>query len=226
MWDLYKFMNHIRVSSLFVIVLFSIQVGGCAIPALERDEFYPADWPDIVGAGQNCRGIEGAFSNKGVVGAEADKIHDIWFTDLFAINKKDTARADAMRACDRVTLKLETYPHPWNRDVLLWRLLIDPSRKNASDPPDGYEHCESISLPRGLAGLGLEGGVPMHESGFAQCVNGHLQYFIGDFVWYFGLASDETLLVKVFVGNLNWIPYTPIIWYSNRTYWARFGRLP
>jgi hypothetical protein len=192
---------------------------------LERDEFYPADWPDIIGAGQNCRGIEGTFANKGVAAIEAERIHEIWFTDLFALNKKTAAGADAMHACDRVALKLETYPHPWNRDVLLWRLLIDPSREITSDPRGRFEHCENISLPRGLGGLGLEGGVPIHESGIAQCVNGHLNYFAGDFSWHFGLASDETLLVKVFISKLNWIPYTPIIWTSNRTHWARFGRL-
>ena len=224
-----RFPDSVRAARLAACVLVAVLAGGCATMELARDKYYPADWPDVAGAGEDCRRIEGAFANKGVLVGEAGQRREIWFTDLLGPHyKRDEGKFSAMRTCERVDLTLESYEFTyWSRKIERVRLIVTPSRKITGDPLDRFEACESMHLPRYM-GWPFDVEAPFNESGSSSCVNAHLIYSIpentGGSDWHIGLASDGTLLVRHQGTNVYWIPYLfPIISLDHS--WARFDKV-
>ena len=60
----------IRLCGQLLLLVTAFFLTGCASlkPPLDRDESYPADWPDIVTCGVECLELDGTYLNEGVVG--------------------------------------------------------------------------------------------------------------------------------------------------------------
>ena len=71
--------NHaIRLITLLVIAF----VTGCYMPRLQRDQSYPADWPDIQSLGPECSDLDGTYGNDGtMVGTNGSK-RTVLLTDI------------------------------------------------------------------------------------------------------------------------------------------------
>jgi len=159
-----------RAVTLFLAIL----LVACATPELEKDNAYPADWPDLVAAGEDCRGIEGTFANQGVPVDRSGRRTEVLFTDLFGPRANaEQEKFLALRSCERVSLRVETYP---SQRVMRSRLIVEASRKITSDPLGRYELCESLHLPRDKGWPFADQSTPRHESGAGYCFKNHLQY--------------------------------------------------
>ena len=53
----------IRLTALLAIAFLT----GCYGPRLQRDQSYPADWPEILSLGPECSDLDGTYSNDGTV---------------------------------------------------------------------------------------------------------------------------------------------------------------
>lgn len=110
-----------------------------ALFEMSRDQLYPHDWPDIVGAGEDCQLINGTYTNKGVSVDALGRRHAAWLTDLWSWDKQYTARGEkeikihAMRECDRarVMVRIDSSVF-WG--VPKARRQLSPSRPAAAGP--------------------------------------------------------------------------------------------
>lgn len=203
---------------------------GCGTTEVARDKFYPADWPDIVEAGDDCRGIEGTFENKGVLVDEKGQRQEIRFSDLWQAAMVKTPMASeltTLRACQRMRLTIASFTYRATfSDEKALRLIMSPSRKVTGDSQTGFMPCAEIRLP-------VDKPYPFNREGsepavFAYCTKGSLQVGLnwgtGGIAWLLGPASDGSLLVRLEAANLVGIP--PIVWPTTKAAWARFGKNP
>ena len=149
-----RLLNATYAAVLPLVVFLSTLVVGCGTTKVERDKFYPADWPDIVGAAEDCHGIEGNFENKGVLVDEKGQRREVWFTDLWpaaaVITPGHPELKDRieLRACEHVRLALESFTYRGlYSDLNALRLVIRPSRQSARDSEAPVESCAEIRLP-------------------------------------------------------------------------------
>jgi hypothetical protein len=211
--------------------LFAIStlVAGCVTaPTFEKGDYYPTDWPSIGSVGEDCRGIEATFENKGVLVDEKGRSREVWFTDLWLTDPTYERRGEALkvyeaklapfRACERVSLKIEEFAHPARPLIpeAKWQLVINPTR-SATGPPSQFEPCESLRVPApNQPGIGLctKNTFFYRESGGGS-----------DYETSIGLASDGSLLVKVHHLHLGAVPPVVVFFWTDNA-WARFSKLP
>ena len=207
-------------------ILAAALVAGCGWGEIVHDKYYPSDWPAIIGAGEDCRRIEGVYENKGEAVDEAGRSHEIWFTDLFNEHRKDDAQSRSMRVCDRVKLNVKSYIQLPNRPDFKEgsRLVVDPHMQVDVGPLNTLHKCERLSFPR-------DTGVPVppwDSSGVGTCVKNTLvlsRTLYPTMIWSLGLAEDGTLLVKVHREDVVAVP--PVILFPMVTSgWMRFKHLP
>lgn len=197
-------------------------VAGCALPLLERDNFYPASWPAIGGAIPDCGDLGGTFANKGALIDKAGDTHDIWLTSLLPFSERvppgDPRHPEraALRSCERVTLRFEKFPWPDRPSAATWRVVVSPARKAPGEPAARWEACGGFHLPIGR-------GWPLDGSLSAVCLpNSYVltadpgQILADTFRLDLARASDGSLIAK-------W-EYGPT-WAVDHV-WARFERLP
>jgi len=196
-----------------------------------RDELYPANWPEIVEAGEDCWRIEGTFENKGVVTGKSGQIKEVFATDLFGPHyARDNERFEAMRAYAHVTLSVEPYTWPDRPDAKRWRLVITPSPDIPAGASGRFEEIESIGLPRGVGYPFVDRAALLNEQGHGFCVkNTHLVYSLPmaggpEIWWHLRPAHDGSLVIMVESVQVVGMPY--LIWPSFDRSWARFGRVP
>lgn len=212
------------------VALLSTLLVGCGTTEVARDEFYPADWPDVAGAGDDCRGIEGTFENKGVLVDETGQRQDIRFTDLWHAAMVKTpmeSELTALRACQRVRLTIASFTYRATlSDEKALRLVMSPSREVTGDSQTGFTPCAEVRLP-------VDKPYPFNREGsepavFAYCIKGSLQVGLnwgtGGIAWLLGPARDGSLLVRLEAAHLVGIP--PIVWPTTKAAWARFGKMP
>ncbi len=53
---------------------------------LLKDAAYPADWPDLAGAGEECQALDGTYANAGVLALAAAKPQAVFLTQLLALS--------------------------------------------------------------------------------------------------------------------------------------------
>jgi hypothetical protein len=223
--------NATHAARLISVALLSIVVVGCGTFKVERDKFYPADWPDIVGAGEDCRGIEGTFENKGVLVDEKGRRREVWFTDIWpapAIMTPEHSHPVVkdrieLRACGHVRLALESFTdRGLYSDRTALRLVIRPSRQSARDSEAPVESCAEIRLPGNPYRRG-RGGDPPFATGCRKDsfqVTGGWGGGSSTELWFLGLASDGTLLVRLKeIDSLFFFVLT-------EDAWARFNKVP
>ncbi len=206
-------------------ILIAALVAGCVTTSrFEKNEYYPTGWPDIASASEDCRIIEGSYENKGLLFDEKGQSREVWFTDLWTadvLRKPDAYtyklnRPEALRSCERVTLKIEEFAHPAGSLIPAanWQLVINPIRRSTAGEPGQFEPCESLRVPAS------------REAGIGLCAMGSFFYRLSgggaDYETTIGLASDGSLLAKVHHFNLGAIP--PIIFFWTDDAWARFNR--
>ena len=224
--------NAAHAARLISVVLLSTLVVGCGTTKVERDKFYPADWPDIVGAAEDCHGIEGTFANKGVLVDEKGQRREVWFTDLWPAGAVITPGHPELkdrielRACERVRLALESFTYRGlYSDLNALRLVVRPSRQSARDARAPVEPCTELRLPKGHPYPFNQGGEP---NILAYCMKSSLQVSLqwgtGGYAWLLGLAGDGSLLVRTELAELVGIP--PIVWPTMEAGWARFNKVP
>jgi hypothetical protein len=203
-------------------VLLATLVAGCALPLLERDASYPANWPPIAGTVADCGALGGTFANKGTLIDKGGDKQDIWLTSLLPMSERTPAgdprhkERAALRSCERVTLRFEKYPWPDRPSVATWRVVVDPERKAGSAASERWESCAGFQLPVGR-------GWPLDGSLSAVCAqNAYMLYadpgqIVADsFALSLARGTDGSLVAK-------W-DYGPT-WAVDHV-WARFERLP
>lgn len=218
-----------RLARLALALFVVAAMAGCGPRKLLRDDYYPAAWPEVVGAGHECRDVLGTFANKGALPTAAGA-REIWFTDLFRVPPKvDEEKFSAMRRCERVRLSLETRTKKsLFREESLPRLVVTPSRKIDSDSREEYANCEGLQLPRGEGYPFSTTATPFYEGGMTGCVSNFLYYSIpggtSGIDWEFGVDANGDLLVRITGTTLLWIPYVVPVFLTDHA-WARFERL-
>ena len=204
--------------------LLTATLAACAAPVLEKDTAYPEGWPNLVGALEECRGVEGTFANKGVYIDKAGQPREAWLTDMLPFEERvpegDPRRKERgdMQSCERVSLQLES--SPWKAvlgpDAKHWRLVVNPTRQVSGDPSARWESCGAFQLPRGL-GWPLEGALAVTCAGNFFALTAEPGRVIGDlFALKLATASDGSLIAKMDIGPIGALEHV----------WARFARLP
>jgi hypothetical protein len=222
--------NATHAVRLISVVFLSTLFVGCGTTEVARDKFYPADWPEIVGAADDCRGIEGTFENKGVLVDEKGQRREHRFTDLWqaAVFKTPMElELEGLRACERVRLTIESFTYRATfSDEKAWRLILAPCREITRDSQVLFEPCTEIRLP-------VDKPYPFNQEGrepniIAYCMKRSLQVGLnwgtGGLAWLLGLASDGSLLVRLESAQL--LGIAPVIWPTTEAAWARFNRVP
>jgi hypothetical protein len=203
-------------------LLLAALVPGCALPLLERDASFPANWPPIAGAVADCGALGGTFANNGTLIDKGGDRQDIWLTSLLPLServppgdRRHMERA-ALRSCERVTLRFEKYVWPDRTSVGTWRVVVNPERKAGREASERWESCEGFHLPVGQ-------GWPYEGSLSAICAqNAYMLYadpgeIVADsFSLSLARGTDGSLIAK-------W-DYGPT-WAVDHV-WARFERLP
>jgi hypothetical protein len=205
--------------------------AGCVsfAPALfemSRDQLYPHDWPDIVGAGEDCQLINGTYTNKGVSVDALGRTHAAWLTDLWSWDKQFTARAEketkihAMRECDRARVMAQAHSSVFwgGAEGKKATLTITPSSSGAATTPDQLERCESLQFS-------LQDFFPF---GYGACARNKLIVQHGEATWLLAIAGDGSLVARwekvdftVFALTLGAVPL--ILPFPG---WERFERVP
>jgi hypothetical protein len=226
--------NATHAARLISAVLLSTLVVGCGTTKVARDEFYPADWPDIVGAAEDCRGIEGAFENRGVLVDEKGQRREVFFTDLWRLamfttpmeTETELKNRSELRACEHVRLSLQSFAYRGLYSELnALRLIIRPSPQSTRDSQALVEPCTELRVPIGNP-------YPFNQRGepniLAYCIKSSLQVSLqwgtGGYAWLLGLAGDGSLLVRMESAGLVGTP--PIGWPTMEGAWARFNKVP
>jgi hypothetical protein len=187
-------------SWLFLIACAALLVAGCEIvpPRVERDGLYPPDWPDTVGSGENCRGIEGTFENKGALVEEKQydssgrlvsresRIRTALLSDMFRMvgsqQRSDQAALVALQRCERISLSVEPYSQPiseifdWKVDRLM--LSITGTQPVDSEPAVQGGPC-AASL----------------RVGYNECKDGVFVNRVAFYMWAVEVGRDDSLVV-------------------------------
>jgi len=222
--------NATHAARLISVALLSIVVVGCGTFKVERDKFYPADWPDIVGAAEDCHGIEDTFENKGVLVDEKGQRRDFWFTDFWLAptfpaydSNKLNEKRNEWRACEHVRLKLESFTYRAGfSDRQALRLIINPGRQETHDSQVLFKPCAEIRWPVGKPYPFARGGEPQIGTYCTKNSLAVVREWGGGTteLWYLGLASDGSLLVRWKSSDFL------IFWVMTEDAWARFNKVP
>jgi hypothetical protein len=208
-----------------VALAVALLCGGCETPALKTDAVYPADWPQFVEVGEKCLGLESTYANRGRYVDDAGKAGDAWLTDILAAmpTPREGAELSSLHLCERVTLRIESFPSRARSDLMMQRAIAVPVRR-VGEGSSEWADCESIHLPRGPGWpwVGNEGKT--YESGTGLCQPKRFFYYNphpGGLGWIPGLfielarGTDNSLIVKV------WREGSP-----TAKAWAHFAKAP
>lgn len=78
-----------RLASRSVLTLsWALTLMGCVSlhAPLLKDAAYPADWPDLAGAGGECQGLDGTYANAGALALAAAQPQEVFLTQLLALS--------------------------------------------------------------------------------------------------------------------------------------------
>lgn len=96
-----------------VSLAFAMLAAGCATTKLplQRDEYYPADWPDISPLGAECEELGGSYANEGTVaGAGGDQqtilLSTIILSNAAGILGKDITKLTALNEAKALSLSV------------------------------------------------------------------------------------------------------------------------
>ncbi len=192
----------VKLTALFVVVLL---VTGCAAgrPPLQRDETYPAEWPDISSLGPECKGLDGIYANDGITTDISYTTHNQTITLHNLLIKPLRTGVKA------VSLKVVTRRVDANKDSFA-TLMVAAADDVSSESDETDCHCVKQRLFCRAVG-GSIGAVPFLYAGWSQ-VN----------VWL-TKATDGSLLVKIghfLAGHFLVLPI-----YKQSSEWARFKRI-
>ncbi len=190
----------VKLTALIVVVLL---VTGCASgrPPLQRDETYPAEWPDLSSLGPECKVLDGIYANDGIATDTSGATHNIVLQNLLIGGSQTGAKA--------LSLKVVTRRVDAHKDTFATlTIAVADDVSSESDETDCY--CVKQRLMCQIASGG-GGGIPFLIMGATQID-----------IWL-TKATDGSLLVKIWdttVGLIVVVPY-----YSQSSGWARFKRI-
>lgn len=78
-------------------------------PPLGRDEAYPSEWPDILSLGPECRALDGAYANEGVVASAGGERGAILLTDILPVSGEAKANRAGVVSLRAVTRRLDSH---------------------------------------------------------------------------------------------------------------------
>ncbi len=187
----------VKLTALIVVVLL---VTGCATsrPPLQRDETYPAEWPDLSSLGPECKGLDGIYANDGIITDTSGTTQNIVLHNLLIRRSLTEAKA--------LSLKVVTRRVDANKDSFATLMIaVADGVSSESDETDCL--CVKQRLMCPMVGGG-GGGIP---------------FLAGQIDVWLTKATDGSLLVKIWdttVGLIVVVPY-----YSQSSGWARFKRI-
>jgi len=191
----------VKLTALLVVVLL---VTGCAVsrPPLQRDETYPAEWPDISSLGSECKGLDGIYANHGIATDTSGTTHNIVLHNLLIRRSQTEAKA--------LSLKVVTRRVDAHKDTFA-TLMIAVADDVSSESDETDCHCikQRLFCPNVSPTYGPSSIILM--SHFSQTD-----------VW-FTKATDGSLLVKIWdsaMGHILVVPY-----HKQSSAWARFKRI-
>lgn len=203
--------------------------AACATP-VGKDSTYPADWPALIAEGEECRGIEGTFENRGVLVERSGQGRTVWLTGELPFMGNEApgdprlASRSAMAACEFATLRLETTP--WRAligpDTKHWKLLVSPARASGTSADTLPGPCRQFQLPEGL-GFPFEGRATLFAAcshnvfGMTNVTAPKVPIGEGQPFWHLSVAADGSLVIR----------YSEATATGHRTVgWSRFERRP
>ncbi len=192
------FRNASRIAMLAVMLL-----AGCAMtkPPLQRDQGYPAEWPDISSLGAECKGLDGTYANQGTVIDRKGIPRTILLTSILL--KESPAEVTS------ISLKVVTKKGRPDQNTFA-KLLISFGEQNAKEGKLSDCFCiqHTLSCPN----------VASSYSGFPYL--GLVSY--QQSVWL-TKATDGSLVAKIWDCTTGVVVVVPF--YKQSYVWARFTRI-
>ncbi|MDO9195343.1 hypothetical protein [Rhodoferax sp.] len=174
-------------------------MSGCVSvhAPLMRDSSYPADWPDISAAGQECKGLVGTYVNEGIIAIGTAKQQGVLLTEI--LNVPGNASEVSLSVTTR---KLDKYGDAFS----VLDIVPDGNLSAQRELPNCF--CVSQTLMCG----------PIKQSGWAIP---YLGFGGSQSNVYISASSDGSLIVRLQDYHVDLVVVVPI--YGKSEPWARFN---
>lgn len=115
------------------LLAFVFLTAGCAMskPPLQKDQSYPVEWPDISSLGLECKGLDGAYANKGTVNAAGKGLQTILLTSILPVNVPMEAKSVSLKI---VTRKIDSHQDTF----ATLQITVGDGKKNQYEWGDCY----------------------------------------------------------------------------------------
>lgn len=197
------------VFKIAVLLAFATLGAGCTmhVPPLQRDEHYPAQWPDISSLGLECKDLDGAYANEGIVAAAGVEQQTILLSSVI-LRGGTTRESKPLKEAKALSLKVATQNKDSQQTTLATLEVNVYGQQYNSAKLQGFCVKQAFAIP---AVSGSSGGLP-YIGFFAEQRN----------VWL-NKANDGSLIAKVWDIDVGLVLVVP---YHHQDYvWARFQRI-
>jgi len=181
------------------LLAFVFLTAGCAMskPPLQKDQSYPAEWPDISSLGLECKGLDGTYANEGNVNDAGKGLQTILLTSIFPVSVPMEAKSVSLKI---VTRKIDSHQDTF----ATLQITVGNGKKNQ------YEWEDCYCVKRALFYS------PSQESwAFPYLALGGSQRNV-----WLTKATDGSLIAKTWDYSLGYILFVPF--YRQSHVWARF----
>lgn len=194
-----------RLLKHIALLLVITAVMGCAMmkPPLQRDHKYPDGWQDISSLGPECRGLEGVYSNEGVLFDSKGGMKTVQLTDILPVKVEGKPENIYVKA---VTQRIDS-----NGDTIAKLEIHVDNEKNHLKK---NQECEAYCIKEALF--------------FVSKIDGFAIPYLGLYgkqqnVWL-TQDKDGTLVAKIWDYGVGFLAIVPL--YKHPFYkWARFERI-
>ena len=188
----------IRLTTLLAIAFLT----GCYGPRLQRDQSYPADWPEILSLGPECSDLDGTYSNDGTVSRTNGSLRTVLLTNIL-LRRQLSAEAKT------VTLKVRKQKF----GLVSYRTL-------QVDVNYGKGIRDNFSLGKVFSPVSSncdKGAWIVRDTHLAGSDDPYVRYI------YLTRAPDGSLIVKIRFIKYGWFPGLGYYKKAEFSEWARFN---
>lgn len=179
----------------------TLLVSGCvSVQApLVKNDAYPADWPDISAAGQECQGLAGTYENAGLIAVGPGSQQRAMLTQILGLSGNAGEVSFSVK-----TQKLDKYGDAFSTLTV----VLD------GDANTLHEFPGCFCIKQALACTELrKGGWAIPSLGFGASQSNV----------YMSTSSDGSLIVRLQDYHIDLVTIVPVFGMSDP--WARFGAL-
>lgn len=180
-------------------------VMGCAMmkPPLERDERYPAGWQDMASLGPECTGLEGVYSNEGMLFDSKGRMQTVQLTDILPVKVEGKPENIYVKA---VTQRIDS-----NGDTIAkLEIHVDDDNKGLKK----CQECEAYCIKHALFFVSKMDYISIPYLSF---------YGKQQNVWL-TKDKDGTLVAKIWDYGVGFLAIMPLHKHPSNK-WARFKRI-